>query len=55
VGRISHSDTGSYTPGIRRAVVVGPRLFTISDLGAKASTLSTLADESFVPFPQPAR
>jgi hypothetical protein len=53
VGRISHSDAGGYTPGIRRAVVVGPRLFTISDLGAKASTLSTLADESFVPFPQP--
>ena len=38
---------------IRRALVVGQRLFTVSDLGAKSSSLSTLADESFVPFPQP--
>src|SRR5439155_26497468 len=52
VGRISH-DGEQYSPGIRRAVVIGPRLFTISDLGAKASTLSSLADEAWVPFPAP--
>jgi hypothetical protein len=54
VGRIAHdqADGQPYTAGIRRALVVGKRLFTISDLGAKASTLSTLADETFVPFPQ---
>jgi hypothetical protein len=51
-GRITH-DGQSYSPGIRRALVVGPRLFTISSLGVKSSTLSTLADEAFVPFPQP--
>ncbi|MEA2410196.1 MAG: hypothetical protein QOC77_757, partial [Thermoleophilaceae bacterium] len=51
-GRIEHKGD-TYTPGIRRALVVGSRLFTISDLGAKASSLSTLADEAFVPFPQP--
>jgi hypothetical protein len=54
-GRIAHDEAGGegYTPAIRRALVVGKRLFTISDFGAKASTLSSLADESFVPFPQP--
>jgi hypothetical protein len=50
VGRIAH-DGGQYSPGIRRAVVIGQRLFTISDLGAKASTLSSFADEAWVPFP----
>jgi hypothetical protein len=52
VGRVAH-DSAQYPVSIRRSVVVGDRLFTISDLGAKASSLSTLADEAFVPFPQP--
>jgi hypothetical protein len=52
-GRIEHPPDQGYVPSIRRALVVGKRLFTISDFGAKASTLSSLADESFVPFPQP--
>jgi uncharacterized secreted protein with C-terminal beta-propeller domain len=51
-GRIEHKGD-TYAPGIRRALVVGSRLFTVSDLGAKSSSLSTLADEAFVPFPQP--
>jgi hypothetical protein len=51
-GRITH-DVDQYASSIRRALVVGPRLFTISYLGAKASSLSSLADEAFVPFPQP--
>jgi hypothetical protein len=53
VGRISHDSGQQYTPGIRRSVVVGDRLFTISDLGAKASGLSSLADQAWVPFPVP--
>jgi hypothetical protein len=54
VGRVEHTDAGaSYSPGIRRSVVVGDRLFTISDLGAKSSTLSSLADEAWVAFPVP--
>jgi hypothetical protein len=52
LARISH-DGQQYAPGIRRSVVIGDRLFTISDLGAKSSNLSTLADEAFVEFPQP--
>jgi Beta propeller domain len=54
VGRVEHTDAAaSYSPGIRRSVVIGDRLFTISDLGAKSSNLSTLADEAWVPFPAP--
>ena len=36
----------------RRTVVVGDRLFTISELGAKASTLAGLADAGWVAFPE---
>ncbi len=50
LGRISH-DGGQYPSSVRRSVVVGDRLFTVSDLGVKASALSTLADQAFVAFP----
>jgi hypothetical protein len=53
VGRIEHDDAGSYSPGIRRSLVVGGRLFTLSELGIKSSALSSLADEAWVPFPAP--
>jgi uncharacterized secreted protein with C-terminal beta-propeller domain len=52
VGRVSH-DSAAYPVSVRRAVVIGARLFTVSDLGVKASALSTFADEAWVPFPQP--
>jgi hypothetical protein len=52
VGRVSH-DSADYPVSVRRAVVIGDRLFTVSDLGVKASALSTFADEAWVPFPQP--
>jgi hypothetical protein len=52
VGRVVH-DSAQYPVAIRRSLVVGDRLFTISELGAKASALSTFADEAWVPFPQP--
>ena len=51
VGRISHEPGGQYPAGITRAVVIGKRLFTISQIGAKSSALSSLADEAWVPFP----
>jgi hypothetical protein len=35
---------------VRRALVVGDRLFTVSDRGIKASSLATLADVAWVPF-----
>jgi hypothetical protein len=52
VGRISH-DEGQYPAPVRRSVVIGNRLFTISDLGAKSNALTTFAEQAWVPFPQP--
>jgi uncharacterized secreted protein with C-terminal beta-propeller domain len=53
LGRISHAAAGaSWGPSVRRAVVVGDRLFTLSDLGAKASGLADLGDRAWVAFPR---
>ena len=51
VGRVSHDQTGGYLPAIRRSIVVGNRLYTISDAGVLASALDTLARQAFVGFP----
>jgi hypothetical protein len=52
VGRITSEplDPG-YSPAIRRSVVVGDRLLTISDGGVIDSRLDTLAPQGFVAFP----
>jgi uncharacterized secreted protein with C-terminal beta-propeller domain len=54
VGRVSH-DEGVQSPdrigaGIRRALVVGNELYTVSDRGIEASSLGTLAKLAWVPF-----
>ena len=51
VGRASH-DTG-YGYGIRRSMVVGGDLFTVSDAGVEQGDLLTLAEKGFAAFPQP--
>jgi hypothetical protein len=51
VGRISHPARGDYTSPITRSMVVGDKLYTLSDEGLLASSLDTLAATSFVPFP----
>jgi uncharacterized secreted protein with C-terminal beta-propeller domain len=54
LGRVSHpSAEAGWTPSISRAVVVGPRLFTVSDYGVKASGLESFGDAGWAPFPQP--
>ena len=54
IGRVSHASFGAeWTPPVSRAVVVGARLFTISDLGVKASELESFADAGWAAFPQP--
>jgi beta propeller domain-containing protein len=48
LGRIAH-------PGavqVRRSVVIGNRLYTVSEGGVKASAVATLADVAWVPFAQ---
>lgn len=56
VGRARHPSTQqpngrTVTPQITRSVVVGDRLFTVSDAGILASALDTLADLTWVPHP----
>jgi hypothetical protein len=60
LGRISHEALPSPDPSIpayptpiRRTLVVGDGLYTVSDAGLKASDLATLADRAWVPFPVP--
>ncbi len=54
VGRIAHPPTaGGYVPPISRSLVVGARLFTVSDGGVLASALDSLGPETFVAFPVP--
>ncbi|MGJ6962595.1 beta-propeller domain-containing protein [Streptosporangium sp. G11] len=40
----------SYDPGIRRSVVIGDSLWTVSDLGLKVSDMKDLADQAWIPF-----
>jgi hypothetical protein len=51
VGRIAHDWGQSYTGQIVRSVVVGDRLFTVSEIGVRASDLVTFADRGRVEFP----
>ncbi|MBG0827836.1 beta-propeller domain-containing protein [Planomonospora sp. ID67723] len=39
-----------YDPGIRRSIVIGDSLWTVSDLGLKVSAMSDLADQAWIPF-----
>jgi uncharacterized secreted protein with C-terminal beta-propeller domain len=52
VGRISHDAVNGYLPSIRRELVVGNRLFTISDAGVMGSDVDSFGRLSFVAFPQ---
>jgi hypothetical protein len=50
VGRIQHPEDRRHTGAIRRSVVVGARLLTLSDRGLLASDLATLAPQAWVPL-----
>ncbi len=53
VGQVSHAQGAPYGAAIRRAVVVGPSLFTVSDAGVASSSLATLAAQGWAAFPSP--
>ncbi|MDP9862981.1 MULTISPECIES: beta-propeller domain-containing protein [Streptosporangium] len=40
----------AYEPGIRRSIVIGDSLWTVSDLGLKVNDLNGLADQAWIPF-----
>lgn len=47
LGRIAHPADAA----VRRSVVVGDRLYTVSERGVEANDVATLAVESWLPFP----
>jgi uncharacterized secreted protein with C-terminal beta-propeller domain len=51
VGRITHPALDGYTPPILRSIVIGDQLYTLSDEGILASSLDTLAPDTFVALP----
>ena len=51
VGRITQPAGTAAGAAIRRAVVVGDSVFTVSDAGVTSSSLATLAAQGFAPFP----
>jgi hypothetical protein len=52
VGTITHPATADFPAGsqIRRSLVIGDTLWTLSDSGLKANNLTTLAPQGWVPF-----
>ena len=54
VGKIDH-EAGklTFTPGIRRSLVVRNAVLTVSDAGVKSSSLATLAELGWAAFPPP--
>jgi hypothetical protein len=53
VGRVTHGAAKGGVPPIARSLVIGDRLFTISDAGVMTSSLDALARQAFVAFPAP--
>jgi hypothetical protein len=51
-GRANHpKDQYGYSAPITRSLVVGDRLFTVSDAGVLASDLGSFVERGFAPFP----
>ena len=51
IHRLSHeSGRNRWASGIRRSLVVGDLLYTMSELGIEATDLETLEDQAWVPF-----
>jgi hypothetical protein len=51
VGRITHTAADGAVAPIARSLVIGDRLFTVSDAGVMTSSLDALSRQAFVAFP----
>ncbi len=51
IARVRHPDAPDSWSPVRRSLVVGDALYTVSDTGVMASTLATLAPRGWVSFP----
>ena len=49
-GRVTHPDDPQFGGGVRRSLVVGDALFTLSESGLKASGIDDLAERAWLPF-----
>ena len=49
-GRVTHPNDPQFGPGVRRSLVVGDTLLTLSDGGLKASGLDDLTERAWIPF-----
>jgi hypothetical protein len=49
--QLAQDSVNGSSPSIERAIVIGQTLYTLSDSGVMASSLSTLARQAFVAFP----
>ncbi|MEV0967189.1 beta-propeller domain-containing protein [Microtetraspora glauca] len=49
-GITGKDDVAAVNPGIRRCVVIGDSVWTVSELGLKVSDAATLADQAWIPF-----
>jgi uncharacterized secreted protein with C-terminal beta-propeller domain len=55
VGRVVHTAANpASAPSIRRALVVGSAVITVSEAGVESSSLETLAAQGWAAFPPPA-
>jgi uncharacterized secreted protein with C-terminal beta-propeller domain len=50
IGRLQHPGTQQEQGYVSRATVIGDRLYTVSNLGIKASALNSFGDIGFLPF-----
>jgi hypothetical protein len=51
IARVAHDSGADYPTAVRRSMVIGDRVFTLSEAGLKGSRLSDLADAGWVKFP----
>ncbi len=49
-GRVTHPNDPQFVGGVRRSLVVGETLFTLSDGGIKASAIDDLSEQAWLPF-----
>ncbi len=50
LGTVRHEESTTYDPGIRRALVIGDDLWTVSAVGVQVSRIDGLARQAWVPF-----
>jgi uncharacterized secreted protein with C-terminal beta-propeller domain len=53
IGRVAPDPISGFLPAVQRSLVIGDRVFTLSETGIMASSLDTLTRQAFAAFPTP--